>query len=204
MKVQHVNSLPKITVNSIYRLMLPLAISFMLVSVCCAQDQSPPPPDIKAQQQLKSALNEGRGKLKSVAEQLLSPIEYQVAFESGTERAFANRYWNNKKSGIYVDLISGKPLFSSAHKFKSGTGWPSFDRALSKLEVVEVVDKSHGMTRVEVRSKTSNIHLGHVFEDGPRKTTGRRFCINSAALRFIPLDEMEKEGYGEWIKKSEL
>ena len=135
---------------------------------------------------------------------MLSPLEYQVAFKSGTERSFANRYWNNKKAGIYVDLISGEPLFSSAHKFKSGTGWPSFDRALSAKEVVEVVDESHGMKRVEVRSKTSDIHLGHVFEDGPRKTTGRRFCINSAALRFIPRDQMETEGYGAWIKKAGL
>lgn len=172
------------------------------VSACVAQ--SPTPPDQSVQAQLKRALRKGRAKLESTARDLLSPLEYKVAFESGTERAFQNRYWDNKKSGIYVDLVSGKPLFSSAHKFKSGTGWPSFDRALSKLEVVEVVDKSHGMTRVEVRSKTSDIHLGHVFEDGPRKTTGRRFCINSAALRFIPRSEMKAAGYGSWIKKAGL
>lgn len=185
-----------------------LALAFisasLLASACVAQDQAPPPPNKAQQAQLKRALKKGAPHLKKVARQILSPLEFQVAFKSGTERAFANRYWDHKRSGIYVDLISGRPLFSSAHKFKSGSGWPSFDRALDEVEVVEVVDKSHGMTRVEVRSKMSDIHLGHVFEDGPRRTTGRRFCINSASIRFVPKERMEAEGYGEWIKKAGL
>ena len=175
-----------------------------LATQCFAKEQAPQEPNLKTQKTLKSALYENRSKLIKVAEKLLSPLEFEVAFESGTERAFQNRYWNNKESGLYVDLISGKPLFSSAHKFKSGTGWPSFDRSLSDEEVLEVSDLSHGMKRVEVRSKTSDIHLGHVFEDGPRKTTGRRFCINSAALRFVPLAEIKEGGYLADLKRAEL
>ena len=180
-----------------------LCISFMIMNACIAQDQSPPPPDRQAQVQLKVSMKKGRAALKKTAAKVLSPLEYRVAFESGTERAFRNRYWNNKESGLYVDVVSGRPLFSSTHKFRSGTGWPSFDRPLDSSEVIEVVDESHGMTRVEVRSKTSNIHLGHVFEDGPN-TTGRRFCINSAAMRFIPSKDLVKEGYGAWAKRAGL
>ena len=174
----------------------------LLGGVCLAVDHAPPPPSPKVVKTLKRALKAGRSELERKAKKLLSPLEFKVAFKSGTERAFKNRYWDNKEPGLYVDLISGRPLFSSAHKFKSGTGWPSFDRTLGD-EVVEVVDESHGMRRVEVRSKTSDIHLGHVFEDGP-KTTGRRFCINSAALRFIPLKKLKAEGYGAWVKKAGL
>ena len=171
---------------------------------CLAQDQAPPPPSKAAQKQLKAALKKDKKTLIKVAESVLSPLEYKVAFKSGTERAFKNRYWKNKEHGIYVDVVSGEPLFSSAHKFKSGTGWPSFDRPLSKKTVVEVVDKSHGMKRVEVRSKASDIHLGHVFEDGPKKTTGRRFCINSASLRFVPLASLDEEGYHDLLESSGL
>lgn len=169
---------------------------------CLAQDQAPAEPSKAVQAQLKKALNNPKT-LATVAKKLLSPLEYKVAFESGTERAFKNRYWKNKEPGLYVDVVSGEPLFSSAHKFKSGTGWPSFDRSIGK-EVLEVVDNSHGMKRVEVRSKTSDIHLGHVFEDGPRKTTGRRFCINSASVRFVPFADLEKEGYGKYIEEAGL
>lgn len=180
-----------------------LAVFIIFQGVSFAEEQSPPVPSEKTVAQLKVALSLGRTTLMKRAQAFLSPLEYRVAFESGTERAFRNRYWDNTEAGLYVDLISGLPLFSSAHKFKSGTGWPSFDRALSE-EVVEVEDTSHGMRRVEVRSKTSDIHLGHVFEDGPPDTTNRRFCINSASLRFIPLKDLEKEGYGEWIEKAGL
>lgn len=189
-------------VMSAASLILASALSF--VNVGFAEKQAPPVPTVKTQNKLKSALSRGGvAKVKRLASRLLSPLEYRVAFESGTERAFTNRYWKNNKPGIYVDLISGKPLFSSAHKFKSGTGWPSFDRTLSD-EVEEVVDNSHGMRRVEVRSKTSGIHLGHVFEDGPSATTGRRFCINSASLIFIPLSTMRARGYGAWIERAGL
>ncbi|MAD61200.1 MAG: peptide-methionine (R)-S-oxide reductase [Myxococcales bacterium] len=179
-----------------------VVISASFLGQCLAQDQAPTEPTRAVRTQLKKALNTPK-KLAVLAKKLLSPLEYKVAFESGTERAFKNRYWDNKASGLYVDLISGEPLFSSAHKFRSGTGWPSFDRALGK-DVVEVVDTSHGAKRIEVRSKISDIHLGHVFEDGPRKTTGRRFCINSAAVRFVPLADLTKEGYADFIEEAGL
>ena len=184
-------------------MLLGMSLVLVTMSACIAQNQSPPPPDQQTQVALKRSMKKGRKVLQKTALKLLSPLEYKVAFEEGTERAFQNRYWNNKAPGLYVDIISGRPLFSSTHKFKSGTGWPSFDRPLDELEVIEIVDQSYGMNRIEVRSKTSDIHLGHVFEDGPQ-TTGRRFCINSAAIRFIPSKDLVKEGYGAWVKKAGL
>lgn len=129
----------------------------------------------------------------------LTDQQFQITQKSGTELPFKNKYWNNKKEGIYVDVVYGEPLFSSLDKYDSGTGWPSFTRPLVKGNIVEKSDHSLGVVRTEVRSKYSNSHLGHVFDDGP-DPTGLRYCMNSASLKFIPKSQLKEKGYGEFLK----
>lgn len=131
----------------------------------------------------------------------LNEMQYYVIQEKGTEPPFRNEYDKHFEEGIYVDIVSGKPLFSSLDKYDAGCGWPAFAKAIDAPEVTEHVDTTHGMRRVEVRSKTADSHLGHVFEDGPQELGGLRYCINSAALRFVPVSVLEKEGYGEYVAR---
>ncbi|WP_319448385.1 MULTISPECIES: peptide-methionine (R)-S-oxide reductase MsrB [unclassified Mycobacterium] len=130
----------------------------------------------------------------------LSPEQYHVTQESGTERAFTGEYWDNHEPGLYVDVVSGEPLFASVDKFESGSGWPSFTKPVDSDNVVEKRDFSHLMLRTEVRSTHGDSHLGHLFKDGPRAEGGLRYCINSASLKFIHLDDLEAQGYGEYKK----
>ena len=130
---------------------------------------------------------------------MLSPLQYEVTQNAATERPFANEYWDKFDEGIYVDVTTGEPLFVSFDKFESGCGWPSFSRPIDNTLIAERIDKAHGMLRTEVRSTLGNAHLGHVFEDGSKESGGLRYCINSAALKFVPKNQMEAEGYGAWL-----
>ncbi len=129
----------------------------------------------------------------------LTKEQYRVTQKNGTEPSFRNEYWNHKAAGLYVDIVSGEPLFSSVDKFDSGSGWPSFTKPVTPDHVTEITDNSHGMRRTEVRSVHADSHLGHVFPDGPSDEGGMRYCINSASMRFIPVDELVAEGYEDYL-----
>lgn len=132
--------------------------------------------------------------------QRLTPMQYEVTQHNGTEPPFHNEYWDNHREGLYVDIVSGEPLFTSLDKYDSACGWPSFTKPIEDNQIRDQRDTSHGMIRTEVRSTKADSHLGHVFDDGPEETGGLRYCINSAALRFIEKDKLEEEGYGEYLR----
>jgi len=148
-------------------------------------------------QEKKTVATKSDMKAESELRARLTPLQYHVTRESGTEPPFRNEYWDNHRAGIYVDVISGEPLFSSQDKFESGTGWPSFTKPIEPDRVVEKIDHSFGV-RAEIRSKTSDAHLGHVFDDGPAPT-GMRYCMNSAALRFVPVEKLKEEGLAQYL-----
>lgn len=183
------------------RSLLMVAAAWMLVGVPFAHTQQPAVP-VSPQPSAVPAGTPNAVKARPGDAELrkrLTPEQYKVTCEAETEPAFHNAYWDNHRAGIYVDVISGKPLFSSLDKFDSGTGWPSFTKPIDKANVVEHTDRSFGMDRTEVKSKDSEAHLGHVFDDGPAEKGGMRYCLNSASLKFVPVEKLKEAGYAEFL-----
>jgi peptide methionine sulfoxide reductase msrA/msrB len=188
------------------RRMLAMAVAglgLLFVGGCAQGQPGAAAPEVRTsttnQETLKMSQTPSQKPSAADLKQKLDPLQYQVTQQCGTEPPFKNAYWNNKKPGIYVDVVSGEPLFSSLDKYDSGSGWPSFTRPVAGAKVVEKRDETLGMARTEVRSGKADSHLGHVFDDGPAPT-GQRYCINSAALRFIPVEEMAAQGYGDLLE----
>ena len=174
-----------------------LLVSLVAVlSGACTQTEKTAAPQTERESPVKTYAKPSLDELKKK----LTPEQFAVACNADTEPAFHNAYWNNHEAGLYVDVTTGEPLFSSTDKFDSGSGWPSFTRPVQKQVVVEKTDTAYGMVRTEVRSKSGDAHLGHVFDDGPADQGGLRYCINSASLRFVPVEKLEAEGYGEYLK----